>query len=223
VTPSHVADRLPGWLSRLRCQPAWQDQPLPVIWNSSGYETVDSLLPLQGLVQIYLPDLKFHDAGLSQDLAGAADYFAVASRAVKEMHRQQPEPVWGADGLLLRGLVVRHLVLPGHWRDSCQLIDFLADAVPLTTPLSLMSQYTPQEAQAPHRRELPSARHEIAAKWQRQDIHPEMDRRLTTYEYRKVVDYAQSRGFGHILTQERSSASAAYTPDFSERFRPGRT
>ena len=105
VTPSHFADRLPSWLNRLRHQPAWLDQPLPVVWNSSGYETVDSLQALQGLVEIYLPDLKFTDAGLSQDLAGAADYFAVASRAILEMHRQQPEPVWGPDGLLLRGLV----------------------------------------------------------------------------------------------------------------------
>ena len=219
VTPSHVADRLPEWLRRLGCQPAWQDQPLPVIWNSSGYETVDSLLPLQGLVQIYLPDLKFHDAGLSRDLAGAADYFTVAAKAILEMHRQQPEPVWSPDGLLRSGLVVRHLVLPGHWRDSCRLIDFMADTLPLSTPLSLMSQYTPQ---VPHPG-LPSSQRDGAPSSQPLDDHPEMNRRLTTYEYRKVVDYAQDRGFGHILTQERSSASSDYTPDFSERFRPGRT
>lgn len=204
VTPSHVADRLPAWLNRLIRQPAWRDRPLPVIWNSSAYETVESLVALQGLVQIYLPDLKFFDTDLSQDLAGAADYFAYASRAILEMHRQQPEPVWDQDGLLLRGLAVRHLVLPGHWRDSCHIIDFLADSLPPNTPLSLMSQYTPQVLR-------------------RNGTHPEMDRRLTTYEYCKVVDYAQSRGFGQILTQERSAASPDYTPDFSERFRPGRT
>lgn len=212
VTPSHVADRLPDWLSWLYQQPAWLDRPLPVIWNSSTYETIESLIALQGLVQIYLPDLKFCDPDLSRDLAGAADYFAYAAHAILEMHRQQPEPVWDDDGLLLRGLVVRHLVLPGHWRDSCRIVDFLADTLPLNTPLSLMSQYTPQ-----------AARQVAPLRSNQEATHPELSRRLTTYEYRKVVEHAQGRGFSQILTQERSAASADYTPDFSERFRPGRT
>jgi putative pyruvate formate lyase activating enzyme len=97
----------------------------------------------------------------------------------------------------MKGMLVRHLVLPGHWRDSCRILDFLAANFPLDMPISLMSQFTPQPMLAPPER------------------HPEFKRRLTTLEYRKVVDYALDKGFQHIIGQGRDSADASYTPDFS--------
>jgi putative pyruvate formate lyase activating enzyme len=195
VTPSHYADRIPDMIAALRQTEVWKRLPVPVIWNSSAYETVASLRRLAGTVDIYLPDMKFSDSGLSCDLAGAPDYAEIARSAILEMLHQQPVAVYGSDGLLTRGIVIRHLVLPGHWRDSCQILAELASLVPLETPLSIMSQYTPQALRPC-------------------DGHPELQRRLTTWEYRKVLDCALDLGFRNLLGQERSSAVPDYTPDF---------
>jgi putative pyruvate formate lyase activating enzyme len=197
VTASHYADRLPRLAGLLKATPTWAAKPLPLVWNSSGYESVNSLKNLQGIVDVYLPDFKYHDAVLARDLAHAPDYFAVAGAAVLEMARQQPVAVFDHEGILQRGLLVRHLVLPGHWRDSCRVLDFLAANLPPDLPLSLMSQYTPQPGQP-----LPSG-------------HAELQRRLTTLEYQKVVDYALVKGFTRIFGQERTSAELGFTPDFS--------
>jgi putative pyruvate formate lyase activating enzyme len=204
VTPSHYADRMPAMIAALRQTEVWKCRPVPVIWNSSAYETVASLRRLAGTVDIYLPDMKFSDSRLSCDLAGVPDYAEIARSAILEMLRQQPVVTCGSDGLMTRGVVIRHLVLPGHWRDSCQILVELASLVPLETPLSIMSQYTPRALRPC-------------------DGHPELQRRLTTWEYRKVLDCALDLGFRNLLGQERSSAVPDYTPDFSARFRPGRT
>jgi len=202
VTPSHDADRIPAWLETLKATQAWQSRPVPVVWNSSAYETPESIAGLAGSVDIFLPDLKFASPGLASDLAGAPDYPPVALAAIQAMLRLQPDAVFDSGGLLRRGVVIRHLVLPGHWRDSLEVMRQLARSAPLQTPLSLMCQYTPQETR-------------LAG-------HPELDRRLTTWEYRQVLDAALDLGFTNILGQERASASSAYTPDFAERLRPGR-
>ena len=203
VTASHYADRIPDLISRLRQAPLWQERPLPVVWNSSAYETVASLESIAGCIDIYLPDLKYFSSELAQNLAGAADYFAAASRAVLEMHRQQPKTIVSADGTMKQGLIVRHLVLPGHWRDSLKILDFLAANLPLDTPLSLMSQYTPPQGQV------------------LRDAYPEMGRRLTSWEYSKVIDHALDLGFLNLLGQHRSAADPAYTPDFSSLWGAG--
>ncbi|MDW7656681.1 MAG: radical SAM protein [Bacillota bacterium] len=204
VTPSHYADRIPAFIAALRQTDAWKHRPVPIIWNSSAYETVASLRQLAGTIDIYLPDMKFFDVALSRDLAKAPDYAEIARAAILEMLRQQPAAAFGSDGLLTRGVVIRHLVLPGHWRDSCRILAELASLVPGETPLSIMCQYTPQA--------------QLSC-----DGHPELQRRLTTWEYRKVLDCALDLGFNNLFVQERSSADPAYTPDFSARFRPGRT
>ncbi len=193
----------------------------PILWNSSAYETVDGLRTLEGLVDIYLPDLKFADAGLARQIAGAADYFEVAKKAIAEMVRQQPQAVFDEKGLLQRGTAVRHLVLPGQWRDSCQVIDALAELVPLDTPLSIMSQYVPPQQQEtwPERSAVKEGGEASAAGRDRwwtlpPELARSLSRRLTTYEYEKVLDHALSRGFTRILGQDRSSAHSHYTPDF---------
>lgn len=197
VTPGHYVDRLPILIEKLRLQPDFHREPLPIVWNSSAYETVESIAGLSDSVDIWLPDLKFADSGLSFDLADTADYFAVASQSIIAMQRQQPRQVFSDDGMLQRGMIIRHLVLPGHWRDSCRILDFVAANLPLDTALSLMCQYTPQPDTG------------------LQEQHPELSRRLTTYEYHKVVDHALKLGFSNLTGQGRSSADSAYTPDFS--------
>lgn len=197
VTASHYADRISDLISRLRDDPRWQQRPVPVIWNSSGYETVEAVEALADVVDVWLPDLKFFDENLSAILADAPDYFAVAAPAILAMQRLQPELVLDGEGLIRRGLIIRHLVLPGHWRDACQILDFLADQGLQSVPLSLMCQYTPQPG--------------IGQKAE----CPELNRRLTTFEYRKVLDHALDLGFICIIGQERTSANRIYTPDFS--------
>ncbi len=192
VTASHYADRIPGLIQLLR-----QDCSLPVVWNSSAYETVNSLRQLSGCIDIYLPDIKYYDSKLSADLANASDYFEVAGKAIQEMYRQKPQTLLTEEGVMKSGLIIRHLVLPGQWRDSCRILDYLAANLPQDIPLSLMCQYTPQQI-------LPMP-----------ERYPELNRRLTTFEYKKVLDHALELGFCNILGQRRNAADSIYTPDFS--------
>jgi putative pyruvate formate lyase activating enzyme len=182
VTPSHYADRLPDTLRDLRLSKVWLRYPVPVIWNSSAYETVDSLLPLADLVDVYLVDMKFHDPDLADDLAAAPDYPTVAYSALGEMIRQQPQPVFDDRGLIRQGLVIRHLVLPGQVEDSFEILNQLAKMVPRDTPLSLMSQYRPRPGQSCGGR-------------------LEMNRRLHGDEYSLVLQKARALGFEKILSQ----------------------
>lgn len=164
---------------------------LPLIWNTSGYETVDSLRLLDGVVDVYLPDLKHVSPRLSLLLAGAADYFAAASAALKEMCRQTGPAVLNGEGILTKGTLVRHLVLPGCTADSLRALDFIRNELPEGTLLSLMRQYTPQPF--------------CTVKG--------MDRRVTDREYARVLAHAQALGLEGFM-QDRRSAQAEYTPAF---------
>jgi putative pyruvate formate lyase activating enzyme len=166
---------------------------LPVVVNCGGYARVETLQRWQGKADVWLPDLKYHSSELSARYSGAADYFDRATEAILEMHRQQPKLEWNADGTLRRGVIVRHLILPGAWKDSLKVLEWLDSALPKDGfLLSLMRQYTPTEACKDY---------------------PEINRKLTTFEYRKVLDRAAELGFGGF-SQEADSAKAEYTPAF---------
>lgn len=166
---------------------------IPVLWNSSGYETPETLCALDGLIDIYLPDLKYHSADLAQRYSGAGDYFDVASRAIPEMVRQTGAPVFSEDGMLARGTLVRHLVLPGARHDSIALVRWLASRfAPGKLLVSIMAQYTPE--------------------FVRGDF-PELRRRVTTFEYQSVLREAQRAGL-RGFSQDARAATAAYTPMF---------
>lgn len=189
VTPTHYSDRLIPLLKELK-----RSFGLPIVWNSGGYERVETLRRLEGLVDIYLPDLKYASASLAARYSGAPDYPEVAILALREMYRQVGEFSEDADGIAQRGLIVRHLVLPGGRHDSTAVLELLASSLPVEKiRLSLMSQYTPDfAADSPYR---------------------ELRRRITEFEYRTVLDAAERIGFlGYC--QERSSASKKFTPDF---------
>lgn len=185
VTPTHFTPQILQALALAKPR-------IPVIMNSGGYERVETLKLWEGHIDIYLPDLKYFSPALSQKYSAAGDYFDFACQAILEMHRQQPELVWNGD-LLQKGLIVRHLVLPGCMRDSMKLLDWLHENLPAESfLLSLMSQFTP----------TPACK-----------AFPELNRRITTYEYEKVADHARAlglQGFG----QERRSAREEYTPPF---------
>lgn len=189
VTPTQFADKIVAALDRIR----GGKLHIPVVYNSSGYETEQTLAMLNGYVDVYLPDLKYVSPELSARYSAAADYFSFASRAVVQMQKQVGPPVFDKSGLLRKGVIVRHMVLPGAYRDSLALVEWLARRFGREDILlSLMSQYTPQHRSAQF---------------------PELGRRVTTFEYRKVADRAAKLGFRGYM-QERSAASAAYIPAF---------
>ena len=186
VTPTHFTPQILQALELAK-------PTVPVVMNCGGYERVETLRQWEGKVQVYLPDLKYFSPELSAKYSAAPDYFAVASKAIVEMHRQQPQLVWEGD-LLKSGLIIRHLVLPGCMKDSLQILDFLDKHLPKDSfLLSLMSQYTPTE---------------------NCKQFPEINRRVTTYEYRKVADRAAELGFSGFA-QDRRSAKEEYTPPFN--------
>lgn len=165
--------------------------PVPVVWNTGGYERVETLRSLEGKVQVWLPDLKYVDSGLSQDLSGAADYFGAASAAIEEMVRQTGDYVL-EDGLLKRGVLIRHLMLPGQLENTKAVLDWVAETFrPGQVLLSLMAQYTPQ----------PGAEGLLS-------------RRVTGAEYRAAQRYMENLGITDGYCQDAASARAEYTPDF---------
>lgn len=189
VTPTHYTAQLIPILRAVKPRLS-----IPVVWNSSGYESVSALRGLEGLVDVYLPDHKYFDSALAGRLSGASDYHAVACAALREMLRQVGRPMRRSDGRLVRGVMVRHLVLPGHRRDSIDLLRALADKFGSDAfLLSLMSQYTPDFAPP--------------------EAEACLHRRLTTFEYDSVLAEAQRLGFDGY-SQALSAATADYTPQW---------
>ena len=168
---------------------------LPIVCNTGGYETAESVARWQGYIDIWLADLKYVSPALSAQLSAAPDYFAVAKTAVEAMMAQAGRPVCDAEGMMRRGVILRHLALPGHIDDSFAVLDQMAawnDADPGCFIPSLMSQYTPFYRAA----------------------EQGIGRRITTYEYRRVVNYAVDKGLAAGYMQQRSSAKEEYTPAF---------
>ena len=184
VSPTHFTP----WVLEALEQPL----PVPVVWNSGGYDSVETLKTFEGKVQIYLPDLKYALSKPARELSRAADYFDVAAAAIDEMFRQVGPYRMGEDGLMQSGVIIRHLVLPGQLENTRRVIDYVARRFsPGEVKFSLMSQYTPQ----------PGATGAMA-------------RRLTGAEYRAARDYMAACGIDDGFCQERSSAKEEYTPDF---------
>ena len=184
VTPTHFT---PVILEALGDE-LW---PVPVVWNCGGYEKPETLRLLEGKVQVYLPDLKYALPGPAKKYSGAEDYFAWATAAISEMFRQTG-PYQIKDGLLTKGVLIRHLMLPGELENTRRVIDWVAETFqPGDVLFSLMSQYTPQ----------PGAAGNLA-------------RHVTRAEYRSAVEYMENCGITDGFTQERTSAREEYTPAF---------
>ena len=166
--------------------------PLPLVWNTSGYETPETLKMLDGVIDVYLPDLKHYSPAYSARFSGAPDYFETAAKAVAEMCRQTGPPVYDENGIMLRGTIIRHLILPGLTSESCRILTWIHDDLPPETPVSLMSQYIPLEGGA-------------AAG---------LGRRITKREYRRVLDCMLNLGLPGF-TQSACSASDEFIPVFS--------
>ena len=168
---------------------------LPIVCNTGGYETVESVEAWRGSIDIWLADLKYVSSSLSAELSSAPDYFAQARPAIEAMMAQAGHPVFDSEGILQKGVILRHLALPGHIDDSFAVLDQMAawnEADPGCFIPSVMSQYTPFYKAAEHG----------------------IGRRITTYEYRRVVNYAMDLGLTAGYMQQKSSAREEYTPSF---------
>ena len=191
VTPTHFADTVARVLERVKPR-----LNIPVVYNTSGYEKVETLKMLDGLVDVYLPDFKYASAELAARYSSAPDYPSVATEALKEMFRQVGKVSFDGDGLIRRGVILRHLVLPSHRKDSIEVLDIISKAVPVNDiRLSLMSQYTP----------------DFALECEYKNLH----RRVTSFEYNSVLNHAVSLGFEGYF-QERASATESFTPNFDD-------
>lgn len=190
VTPSHYVPQIIDAIILARNQGLM----LPIVYNSSGYEKVETLRMLEGYVDIYLPDLKYMDDKAANRYSNCRDYFQFASKAIREMVRQAGEPEFDWNGMMKRGVIVRHLTLPGFLKDSKNIIKYLYETFGDSIYISIMNQYTPLKAV---------------------EKYPEINRRITEKEYEDLVDYAIALGVENGFIQEGETASESFIPEFS--------
>ncbi len=183
VNPTHYALRLANVLSKWKC-------PVPVVYNSSGYEEVETLKALDGLVDIYLPDLKYIRNDKALRYSKANDYFEKASAALFEM-RRQVEDTFDGD-MMKSGMIIRHLILPQNTNSSIEILRFIKENFD-DTYVSLMAQYTPCNDLSDY---------------------PEIDRKITKREYEKVLGFALENSFEKLFVQELTSADKSFIPPF---------
>lgn len=189
VTAGHF---LPSVIPALR-RAKEQGLVIPVVYNTGGYEKPSTLKLLEGLVDIWLPDYKYRSRELAKRYSRAEDYPLRAEEALQEMVRQAGEPVFDDRGMMKKGVIVRHLVLPGCVHDSKDVLEYLWDTYGNQIYVSIMSQYTP----LPH----------VGA-------YPELNRRITKEEYEEVVDYALFLGMDQVYIQEGECAKESFIPAF---------
>lgn len=187
VTPSNYTNLLQTTLEKAKTM-----VKLPIVWNSSGYETVANLRKMQGLVDVYLPDFKYSDNAIAWEYSHAKGYREVALAALEEMRRQQPKDVFDNDGMMQKGVIVRHLVLPGQIENTVGALRDIA-SVDNSLYVSLMGQYFPTD---------------------NVKDHPTLSRRLTQDEYDKAIDAFFASGLCNGFSQELDSATEEYVPDF---------
>lgn len=192
VTPTHFVPQIIQALDLAR----QRGMNLPVVYNTSGYEKVDTLRMLEGYVDIYMPDFKYLDNEHANKYSKAADYPEVAKAALKEMVRQNGMPVFDERGIMKKGVVVRHLLLPGCLRDARKIVKYLYETYGNQIYMSLMNQYTPLETLD-------------------REKYPELSKKVSKKAYDVLLDYAIDLGVEQAFIQEGETAKESFIPDFS--------
>lgn len=190
VTPTHFVPHIIAALDKAK----QNGLTLPILYNCGGYESVETLRLLRGYIDIYLPDFKYMDSAVAARYSRCSDYPKIAKEALAEMVRQTGEPVFDESGMMLRGTIVRHLVLPGNTEDSKNVVRYLYETFGDKIFISIMSQYTPSASL--------------------KERFPELSRKLTKYEYMKVVRFASELGVTHGFTQYGEAATESFIPSF---------
>ena len=191
VTPTHYVPQLCDALKYAKKK----GLDIPIVYNTGSYERVETLRMLEGLVDVYLPDCKYKSSELSDKYSNAPDYFEIADAALEEMVRQVGDPDFDADGMIKKGVIVRHMVLPGCTKDSKDVLKHLYSKYGNSIYISIMNQYTPVG--------------ELIK-------YPELKRKVTKREYDKVIDYAIDIGIENGFIQEGDTAKESFIPDFSD-------
>lgn len=191
VTPTHYVPQIINAIKTAKKN----GLALPILYNTSGYENVETLRTLSGLIDIYMPDMKYMSDKYAVRYSGAPDYFNIASKAIAEMFRQVGTPIF-KDGIMQKGVIVRHLMLPGLLFDTKHIIDYLYKTYGDNIFISLMSQYTPLE----HVKK-----------------YPELYRRLNPKHYEAMIDYCSSLGITNAFIQEGDTSKESFIPSFSDK------
>jgi putative pyruvate formate lyase activating enzyme len=189
VTPTHYTPQIIDAV----CLSREKGLRLPIVYNCSGYEKAETLQSLEGIVDIYLTDFKYMEADLAKRYSRAVNYPEIAKAALAEMVRQQKTPVFDEDGMMKQGVIVRHLLLPGHVKNAKAVVRYVYETYGNDVYFSLMNQYTPPA--------------------QPVDI-PELNRRVTRREYESLVDYAIDLGVENGFIQEGKTAKESFIPEF---------
>lgn len=191
VSPTQFAEQIRGAIDKIR-----GELKIPVVYNTGGYEKPSEIAKMAGYVDVFLTDIKYFSPSLSERYSGAKDYYEMASASLEQMLKIAPECVFDDEGIMKRGVIIRHLVLPSHRHDSIKILESVSEKTDISKiKLSLMSQYTPD--------------------FYKGDIKA-LKRKVTTFEYQSVVDRAIALGYGGYI-QDRESATKNYTPDFKEK------
>lgn len=188
VTPTHY---LPHIIKALDIAKK-QGLTIPIVYNTSGYECVDILNELKNYVDVFLPDFKYFSIDTAKEYSHAPDYPEIVKQAIAKMYELVGKPVF-KNGIMQKGIIVRHLILPWHYKESMQIIDYLWNTYGDNIYLSLMNQYTPMYKAL---------------------THPKLKRRLTTFEYDKVVNHALDIGVTKCFIQEGKTATEKFVPHF---------
>ncbi len=191
VTPTHYMPHIKEAIKRAKAK----GFSLPFIYNTSGYERVEMLRELDGLIDVYLPDMKYFDKELAFKYSKAIDYVTVVREAIKEMVRQVGKTIFDEKGMLQKGIIVRHMILPAHTKDSKNVIEYLYKNYGDDIYISIMNQYTP-------------------VKTDRMKRYPELGRSITDREYDKVIDYAVELGVENAYIQEGETCKESFIPSF---------
>lgn len=189
VTPTHY---VPQIIEALKLSKA-NGLKIPILYNSNGYDSLDTLKALDGYIDVYLPDLKYYNSKYSLKYSMAKDYFEKASIAIEEMYRQVGKPVFDENGIIKKGVIIRHLMLPGLLFDSKKILDYIHKTFGNNVYISLMNQYTPMF---------------------KASNYPEINRKLNEKHYDSIIDYALDLGIKNAFIQESESSSEEFVPDF---------
>ena len=187
VTPSHYVPQIAQALEKF-------GSPVPVVYNTSSYEKAETLKMLEGLVDIYLPDIKYYDSAPALKYSSAADYFEKASAAVLEMYRQTGDLVTDGEGIAKKGIIIRHMVLPGNISQAVKVFSWVRENLSAETYISVMRQYTPYG--------------------KAKTLSP-IDRELSAREYALVREKISALGFTNVFYQKKSSSGEIFIPDFN--------
>ncbi|MDP4091068.1 MAG: radical SAM protein [Bacillota bacterium] len=190
VTPTHYVPQIMEAIDTARNK----GLGLPVLYNCSGYETIETIKALSGYIDVYLPDIKYFSSKYSMKYSNAPDYFKYASEAVKEMVEQVGTPTFDENGTIRRGVIIRHMMLPGLLFDSKKIMDFIYGTFGDEVFISIMNQYTPNH---------------------RSHLYPEIDRPLKAEHYKSLIDYALSIGVKNGFIQEEGTSSKVFIPPFN--------